>query len=148
MKPTAKATGGPDFGWTRVSSLKPYVIGLLLIGIAAACLIRLLPEHDAVIPLVTAGISIAAGLMALNWKVVHQRGNDYRITTLYYSEVVTVDDVCMTVKNPGPFWTRLRVHLRRPARFGWMISFVPAHKSSTTTLGQVTLRTGADRLAD
>jgi hypothetical protein len=81
------------------------------------------------LPLVVAGITVATGLIALNCKVVHKRGNEYRISTLLYSEVVTVDDVCMTVTKPGPFWPRFRIHLRRPARFGWAISFVPTREA-------------------
>lgn len=77
-------------------------------------------------PLVAGGSAIAFGLIALNCKTVHQRGRDYRVSTLFYSELVRVDEVCMTVRNPGPLWTRCRIHLRRPARFGWMVSFVPA----------------------
>lgn len=129
MKSTAQATGDPGFGWTRVSSPKPYLFGLLLTGIVAACLLAAMREHEVVWPLTAAGTMIATGLLALNWKVVHKRGNDYRVATLFYSEVVTVDDVCMTVTHPGRLWTRFRIHLRRPARFGWMISFVPVDKS-------------------
>lgn len=39
-------------------------------------------------------------------------------------EIVTVDDVCMIVTKAGPSWKRLRIHLGRPARFGWALSFV------------------------
>ena len=118
-----------DAGWTKVSSSKPFVIGLLATGILAGFLISLLADQDALLPLVAAGAALVTGVIALNWKVIHRRGADYRITTFFYSEVVTVDDVCMTVRNPGPFWTRVRIHLRRPARFGWRFSFVPADQS-------------------
>jgi len=121
--------GGTDSGWKRVSSFKPYVAGLLLTGIVAVCMLLVFRKGDARLLLVASGVIIATGLIALNWKVVHQRGNHYRITTLFYTEEVTVDDVCMMVRNPRPLWTQMRIHLRRPARFGWMISFTPADRS-------------------
>jgi hypothetical protein len=85
------------------------------------------------LPLTTATFAVGIGLIALTCKVVQKRGNEYRVSTLFYNEVVTVDDVCMTVTKPGPFWTRLRIHLRRPARFGWMISFVSADEGLADT---------------
>jgi hypothetical protein len=72
---------------------------------------------------------VAMGVMALNCKVVHRRGTEYRVVTLLYAEVVSFEDVCMTVSNPGWLWTSLRIHLCRPARCGWRISFVPANEA-------------------
>jgi hypothetical protein len=111
----------------RVSSSKPYIIALVCTAILSVTLLFMVRTRDALLPLVPAAPMIALGLIALNWKVVYRRGNEYRVTTLFHSEVVTVDDVCMTVKNPGPIWTRIRIHLRRPSRFGWMITYVPAN---------------------
>ena len=111
----------------RVSSSKPYIIALVCTAIISAPLLTMVHARDGLLPLVLAAPMIALGLIALNWKVVYRRGNEYRVSTLFYSEVVTVDDVCMTVRNPGPIWTRIRIHLRRPARFGWMITYVPAN---------------------
>jgi len=119
-------TGGTEFGWTRVSSFKPYLAGFLLTAAVSVCLMIILREHSSALPLIIAGTVVALGLVAMNSKVIYKRGSEYRITTLFYSEVVTIDDVCMTVTNPGTLWTRSRIHLRRPARFGWMVSFVPA----------------------
>ena len=112
----------------RVSSSKPYVMGLVCTAVLSATLLIVVRTRDALLPLALAGSMVVFGLIALNWKVVYRRGNEYRVSTLFYSEIVTVDDVCMTVRNPGPIWTRLRIHLRRPARFGWMISFVPSNR--------------------
>jgi hypothetical protein len=114
-----------DSGWTRVSSFKPQVVTVLLAVIAACASVVLLDSHHNAVPLITGGTTVALGLIALTSKIVHRRGNDYRISTLFYSEVATVDDVCMTVTKTGPLWTRFRIHLRRPARFGWTITFVP-----------------------
>jgi hypothetical protein len=124
--PLQRDSGEAKCGWTRVSSFKPHLAGVLVVGTLSACLLGLLRSHNDAWPLITAGTAIALGLIALNCKVVYQRGNEYRVSTLFYSEFVKVDDVCMTVTNPGPLWTRFRIHLRRPARFGWMVSFVPA----------------------
>lgn len=116
--------------WTRVSSFKPQLAAAFLAVIGLCSLIFLLHERKELLPLVVTGITVATGLIALNCKVVHKRGNEYRISTLFYSEMVTVDDVCMTVTKTGPFWLRLRIHLRRPARFGWTISFVPINEGA------------------
>ena len=135
VHPDASGTEG---GWTRVSSFKPQLAGVAAIAAFAASLLVLLREYAAVFPLIVGITLIALGLLALNCKVVRRRGKDYRISTLFYTEVVRVDDVCMTVTNPGPLWTRFRIHLRRPARFGWMVSFVPAdeaHWNNAGTLG-------------
>ena len=117
----------PAAAWMRISSSKPYIIALVCTAIISVTLLIMVGARDSLLPLVLAGPLIALGLIALNWKVVYRRGNEYRVSTLFYTELVTVDDVCMTVKNPGPLWTRIRIHLRRPARFGWMITYVPAN---------------------
>ena len=114
-----------DSGWTRVASFKPQVVTVLLAVIAVCASVVLLDLHHNAVPLITGGTTVALGLIALTSKIVHRRGNDYRVSTLFYSEVATVDDVCMTVTKTGPLWTRFRIHLRRPARFGWTITFVP-----------------------
>ena len=108
MNSLRTAAGGNEFGWTRVSSFKPYLAGVLLTAIVSALSMFLLRGHNGAWPLITAGCAVILGLIALNWKVVHQRGNEYRVATLFSEEVVTVEDVCMTVTNPGRFWTRLR----------------------------------------
>jgi hypothetical protein len=119
------ASGTSNNRWTRVSSLKPQLFALSTV-VAGACVSFSLTETRIEwITLVAGGIAVAAGLIALTSKVVHKRGNEYRISTMYYSEIVTVDDVCMTVTKAGPCWKRIRIHLRRPARFGWALSFVP-----------------------
>ena len=117
----------PTAAWMRVSSSKPYIIALVCTAIISLSFLIMVRARDSLVPLVLVGAIFALGLIALNWKVVFRRGNEYRVSTLFYSEIVTVDDVCMTVKNPGPLWTRIRIHLRRPARFGWMITYVPAN---------------------
>jgi hypothetical protein len=121
-------TSDPPAAWMRVSSSKPYIVCIAIISLT---LLIMVLARDSLWPLVLAGPTIALGLMALNWKVVYRRGNEYRVSTLFYTEVVTVDDVCMTVKNSGPIWTRIRIHLRRPTRFGWMITYVPANPRAT-----------------
>lgn len=114
-----------DSGWTRVSSFKPQLVTVLLAAIAMCASIILFELRNP--PMIAAGTTVAMGLIALTSKVVHRRGNDYRISTLFYSEVATVDDVCMTVTKRGPLWTRFRIHLRRPVRFGWTVTFVPTN---------------------
>jgi hypothetical protein len=118
-----------DSGWTRVSSFKPQVVTVLLAVIAVCTSIFLLESQNNAVPLITGGTTVALGLIALTSKVVHRRGNDFRVSTLFYSEVATVDEVCMTVTKPGPIWTRFRIHLRRPTRFGWTITFVPTDEA-------------------
>ncbi len=123
------AADSSEYGWTRVSSFKPQLAAALLAVIGLCSMIVLLQDAKEMVPLVVAGIIVATGLIALNCKVIHKRGNEYRISSLFYSEVVTVDDVCMTVTKHGPFWPQIRIHLRRPARFGWTISFVPTEEA-------------------
>ena len=120
------AISDSEQGWTRISSFKPQVVWGTLTCAISACLLILVREQTNALFLVVSGTIVAIGLIALNCKVIHRRGGEYRVSTLFYSETVRSDDVCMTVKNPGPLWTRLRIHLTKPARFGWMISFVPA----------------------
>lgn len=118
--------------WRRVSSFKPQLVAVLLVAIAVWMTMSLLVSRNdlaPLVPIITGGAAVAFGVTALSSKVVHRRGNDYRISTLFYSEVATVDDVCMAVTKPGPLWTRLRIHLRRPARFGWTITFVPTDEA-------------------
>lgn len=131
-----KEAGGTEFGWTRVSSFKPCFLAVLLTGFASACLMVLLRKYHEAVLLITAGTAIGFGVIALNCKVVHRRGNEYRITTLFYSEVVKAEDVCMTITHPGPFWTRFRIHLKRPARFGWRVSFISADEAFRKTGGK------------
>jgi hypothetical protein len=119
------AAAGGERAWTRISSFKPQLAAMLIIAMVAFVAGALAGRESNAVPIITGGILIAIGFLALTSKVVHRRGNEHRISTLLYSEVVTVDDICMTVTNPGPFWTRCRIHLRRPARFGWRVSFVP-----------------------
>lgn len=119
---------GTDAGWTRVSSFKPQLFAVVVTAVVSACLLVLFREHHAALPLVTGGLVMALGLIALTCKVVQTRGSDFRISTVFYSEVVRVEEVCMTVTHPGALWTSYRLHLRRPARFGWMVSFVAADK--------------------
>ena len=122
-------TRSNDSGWTRVSSFKPQIVAALVLVIAFCSSFVLMEAQSDLIPLIAGGSSVAAGLIALTSKVVHRRGNDYRITTLFYSEVASVNDVCMTVTKPGPIWTKFRIHLRRPARFGWTVTFVPTDEA-------------------
>lgn len=117
-------------GWQRVSSCKPYVIpSSVVLGLALVVLL-VWGGEEIVRFAVIAGVIVFLGLLALNVRIVHKRGNVYRVSTLFYSEAVTVDDVCLTVKKPGPLWTWFRIHLRKPARFGWSISFVPLPSSN------------------
>ncbi len=118
-----------DSGWTRVSSFKPQIFAVLLLVIAVCSSVVLLGASNHLAPLIAGGTTAAISLIAFTSRVVHRRGNDYRISTLFYSEVATVDEVCMTVTKPGPLWTRFRIHLRRPARFGWTITFVPTDEA-------------------
>jgi hypothetical protein len=117
-----------DSGWRRVSSFKPHLVTVLLVAVAVCASIALLESRNKT-SLIAGGTTVVLGLIALTSKIVHRRGNDYRISTLFYSEITTVDDVCMTVTKRGPLWIRFRIHLRRPARFGWTITFVPTDEA-------------------
>lgn len=122
--PEGLATEG-ESGWTRVSSFKPYLAAALVICAISISALVCWGGSENSFPLITGCSLVAFGLIALQAKVVYRRHDEYRVATLFHLETVTLEDICMTVKNPRPFWTILRIHLNRPTRFGWAISFVP-----------------------
>lgn len=134
-----------EAGWKRISSCKPYLAGNLLIAAIALGALVLWRKESDFLPLMGGCVVVAAGLLALTFKVVHQCGDIYRVTTLFYVETISRDDVCLMVTRPGPFWTYLRIHLRRPARFGWAVSFVPVSSVPLPETGRAAAKEAARR---
>ena len=114
-------------GWRRISSFKPYVAGAVGTFLTALFALVLWHGRPEVVAIVIGTASVAFGLIALTCKVVHSRGGEYRISTAFFSETIGARDICMVVTKPGPLWTSIRIHLRRPIRLGWVVSFVPTH---------------------
>lgn len=60
------------------------------------------------------------------WKCVRRGAQHYLVSDLIRSECISRDDVCLVVQARGLVGNRVHVHFRRPTRFGWSISYVPA----------------------
>ena len=117
--------------WRRISSFKPYVAGAVSTFAAALCALVLWHGTPEIVAIVIGVASVAFGLIALTCKVVHRRGPEYQVSSAFFSERIAAHDICMVVTKPGPLWTSIRIHLRRPIRFGWVVSFVPAQADFT-----------------
>src|SRR5690349_14205277 len=102
--PSNANAGANGHEWTRVSSFKPQVAAVLLVAAAASVFSVLLEDSTEAVALVAGALAAVSGSIALACKVVHRRGREYRVSTLFYSEVVAVEDVCLTVTKPGLFW--------------------------------------------
>ncbi len=100
--------GGTERPWKRVSSVKPQVLPTLGTAMACVRLMLLLREQETALPLASTATLVTPGLMRLIRKAKHKCGNEDRISTLFHSEVVIVDGVCMSVIGPGAFWHRFR----------------------------------------
>lgn len=67
----------------------------------------------------------------LTWKQVWSSERHYVVSSLFRSETIPFDDVCMVLEARGLIWNTIRVHFNRPTRFGWVVSFVPALSAGT-----------------
>jgi len=79
--------------------------------------------------LALAGVSLTAAQM---WKRVQLGKRHYVVSNFFKSEAIAFHDVCMVVEAPGVFWKTVRIHLRRPSRFGWEVAFVPRCATETS----------------
>lgn len=125
----------------RVSSAWPQRVSLCLASVAVLALAcawlnlqlkgprghgNLRHDHHS---LVMAGIGVFDGLAAVAvgtfWKNVRVGRNGFTISDLFRSEEVSFEDVCLLVPGRGLFGNVMRVHFRRPTRFGWGVGYVP-----------------------
>jgi hypothetical protein len=115
----------------RISSLRPH-LAVLAVAVGAwiafgAGVWRLLSSGE--IPWALFGLGTAHALVALagfvTWKHVRCGDDHYIVSDLFKSETISFSDVCMVVEARGFLWNTVRIHLCRPSRFGWGISFVP-----------------------
>jgi len=115
----------------RISSLSPHLVVLTVAvgaGIAVGVGIwRLLSSGE--IPWALFALGIAHALVAMagfaTWKHVRCGEDHYIVSDIFKSETISFNDVCMVVEARGFLWNTARIHLCRPSRFGWGISFVP-----------------------
>jgi hypothetical protein len=86
----AVAAAGSERAWTRISSFKPQLAAMLVIATVAFVGVAFAGRESDAVPIITVAILIATGFLALTSKVVHRRGVEHRISTLLYSEIVTM----------------------------------------------------------
>lgn len=116
---------------TRISSRKPDIaIGLATL-IAAICFgaasKQLLASNEVPWILLTLGIGhllVALAGVAL-WKRVQSDAGHYVISDFIKSERIPFENVCMVVQSHGLIWESIRIHFRRPTRFGRSVAYVP-----------------------
>ncbi len=130
--------GGPD----RVSSIWPQRVALCLATLSVLAFVCAWLNFQVRGPrghahlqqtdhhsLVMAGIGIIDGLAAVVagtlWKSVRVGRSGLTISDLFRSEEVSFGDVCLLVPSRGLFGNVMRVHFRRPTRFGWGVGYVP-----------------------
>lgn len=129
--PVSKADN-PD-AVKRISTPGPHIVVLLaVLGSAVAfssALQQMAASGDIPWAMLALGsahaIAALAGFMA--WKCVRYGNRHYVVSDFFKSETISFDDVCMVVNSHGFLWNTARIHLRRPSRFGWTVSFVPVH---------------------
>lgn len=122
----------------RISSRRPQFVVLLaalgsVIAIIASLqtllVTRQMPWVMFALGIVNAFVALAA-LMA--WKQVWGGERHYVVSSLFKSETISFDDVCMVLEARGLIWNTIRIHFNRPTRFGWGISFVPVRSVGTS----------------
>lgn len=122
----------------RVSPATPWTVTLLAAlsaGVAVPAVVwRVLsvgqiPWALLALGLALAGVSLTAALMG---KRVQLGKRHYAVSNFFKSEAIAFHDVCMVVEAPGVFWKTVRIHLRRPSRFGWEVTFVPRRATETS----------------
>jgi len=115
----------------RISSRKPQMVVVLATMIAAislgAATKQLLASNHVPWTLLTLGIghllvSLAGFAM---WKHVHSDAEHYVVSDFIKSERIPFENVCMVVQTRGLIWKSIRIHFRRPTRFGRSVSYVP-----------------------
>ena len=115
----------------RISSLKPQVLAVLTALVAAgAAIFALSPMSSERSSRMSAAIAFVHTFVAIatitTWKNVRYRDRNYVVSDLFKSESISSQDVCLAVEARGLLWNAVRIHFKRPTRFGWHISFIPA----------------------
>ncbi len=122
----------------RISSRRPqFVVLLAALGSVIAVIATLKTIMvSGQISWVMFALGIANAFVALatlmTWKQVWSGERHYVASSLFKSETISFDDVCMVLEARGLIWNTVRIHFNRPTRFGWGISFVPARLVGTS----------------
>ncbi|MGV3773243.1 MAG: hypothetical protein ACO1QB_10110 [Verrucomicrobiales bacterium] len=112
--------------WMRVSSWKPFGILLGSLCLTTAMLGWILKGASSPTRWVALSGMIAFLLLAASRvKIIYKKENEYKLATLFWSETISPHDICMIVSKRGVFWTSMRIHVTKPTRLGWVVSFVP-----------------------
>jgi hypothetical protein len=78
------------------------------------------------VKLMLGGAHVAIAVVAsLAWQRVRRGPTYYVVSDPFRSERIGFGEVCLMVNAPGLMWNRTRMHLVRPCRFGWSVTFVP-----------------------
>lgn len=115
----------------RISSLKPQ-IAVVLATIISATFFGASAQQMFVfnrVPWILLTLGGGHALVALAgfalWKRVDAATEHYVVSDFTKSERISFEDVCMVVRGQGLIWKSVRIHFRRPTRFGWSVSYVP-----------------------
>jgi len=115
----------------RISSRKPDMTTGLATLIAAICFgaaaKQLLASNQAPWMLLSMGIGHLFIALAgfVMWKRVQSGAGHYVISDFVKSERIPFENVCMVVQSHGLIWESIRIHFRRPTRFGRSVAYVP-----------------------
>jgi hypothetical protein len=131
----------------RISSLRPRIVKVLAAVGAAVALgfagLQLLSSDQ--IPWLWSALGGTCAFVGLTGfvssKCVRCGASHYVVSDLFTSETIPFNDVCLVVEAPGFLWQLVRIHLRRPSRFGWAVSYVPARSATKSCSVFVSWRT-------
>lgn len=122
----------------RLSSHLPrYTLLALLCGAGCVILLTILRgDLPAIAKLLLLGIAAAqmgAAVIAFKtWKCVWKKGDTLIVSDGFKTELLSGDDIVMSVARTSLFGKRVRVHLNRPTRFGWHFQFIPLDQQTAT----------------
>lgn len=133
----ASAAGRPGFRQRISSRWTQWIVLLTTLGALVAISVVLKTRMFAgKMPWVWSVLGITSALAAVvpfvAWKQVWRGERHYMVSNLFKSEVISFDDVCLVVEARGLIWNTVRVHFKRPTRFGWDVNFVPARSVGTS----------------
>jgi hypothetical protein len=123
----------------RISSLRPHIVVFLAVLASAVALSSALRQaiSSGHMPWAMLALGAAHGVVALAgfmaWKRVRRGARHYVVSDLFKSEAISFDDVFRVTEARGFLWKTVRIHLRRPSRFGWDVSFVPARSAGMSS---------------
>jgi hypothetical protein len=122
----------------RISSRRPQFVVLLaalgsVIAVSATLQTKIVSGQMswAMVALGNANAFVALATL-MTWKQVWSGERHYVVSSLFKSETISFDDVCMVLEARGLIWNTVRIHFNRPTHFGWGISFVPARSIGTS----------------